>query len=944
MSRAKNIPSRLILPKGGSYLLALLLAATCIFPSNALALGVLEPQLKSYINERLEIEIPLKLTEGEKDADIYIRQVPGRERNISEWVPELSFNLVNDGKDNFSVIARTRDLVIEPIVHFTLSIKTRDNWIQKEMSFLMDPRPVAALARSRAKETDEVVVLKPSEAKPRSSAKPSYPERPAIPTAAPIAADTGSYMVKSGDSLSLIERKFRGARNATAQQAMVSIFNANQHAFINNDINKIKAHVEIVIPDDAEMKKLSTAEARQIFNMLLTGEEPSPQPTVAAPAPAPEPAVMPAEAPAEITAPAPAPEPVMTEAAESPAEVTAKTEKDFELTLTPDDEGVPETAIKQNEGTIVYETPESVAEKAALPSPDMRENIQSAVSEMEEQLTTLREEIKRLQKTLQDKEKQQAATAATIQQTTEEIASQDAGQATDTGPVEIETSSVQQADSDFDYLRLLIEILTLGAAGGFIGYFIALRRKRREEDIDSDERVRTGSYTRPVFSSGSGRSEKAEPGDKASTYAPTPPENTAIGPDGIEVADANIDEYDESIRAAEAGTEDDSDEPGSEDETQVNPEYILQEANLSIAFSDLDNAYHLLMKLINHEPRNPEYRILIMGVLKDLLKEGEFLFHANHLADITGRSADNEWWEKGVELGQAFTPEHELFVIDDHADEITDVNPVLQDAELPGPAESEQPAPVDMHTTNTSVLDSRKALAEHERMMREKEGSLEEYHEPVAHKPKDSGPEPLSFEELLDNDEAPSQAVPEDESDASTGSGDSGLAFEIDEQATEDAQDSAPGALSFDELLDNDEAPSQAVPEDESDASMGSGDSGLAFEIDEQAAEGAQDSGSEPLSFDELLDNDEKPAQSSQKDDDNVLEYDSDPFAARSGPEPTQSAATGKKENSQDLYHDLEDQLDPGSLVSKKTPSSDEKNADDEDDDSDKTILTKRDD
>jgi FimV-like protein len=891
MFRAKNIPSRLSLPKGDRFLPTLLLAATCVFPSNALALGVLEPQLKSYINERLEIEIPLNLTEGEKDADIYVRQVPGRERNISEWVPELSFNLVNDGNDNFTIIARTRDPVIEPIVHFTLSVKTRDNWIQKEMSFLMDPRPIAALARSGAKETDKTVVLKPSEAKPRPTAKPAYPERPAISTSAPVTADTGSYMVRSGDSLSLIERKFRGVRNATAQQAMVSIFNANQHAFINNDINKIKSHVEIVIPDDAEMQKLSASEARQIFSMLLTGEAPGPQPAAATPAPAPGPDVIPAEAPAEVAAEAPASEPVVSEAAESPAEVTTKTQKDFELTLTPDDAGVPETAIKQNEGTIVYETPESVAEKSAMPSPEMRENIQSAVSEMEQQLSTLREEIKRLQTTLQEKEKQQAATATAIEQTTGGIAGQGAEQTLDTGPVEINTSAAQEADSDFDYLRLLIEILTLGAAGGFIGYFIALRRKRREEAIESDEIVRTGSYTRPVFSS-SARADKAEPAEKASTYAPTPPEHIPVGHDGIEVSDANLDEYDESIRSVEAGTEDDFAEPGSEDETQFNPEYILQEANLSIAFSDLDNAYHLLMKLVNHEPKNPEYRLLIMGVLKDLLKEGEFLFHANHLADITGRSEDNEWWEKAIEMGKAFIPEHELFVIDDHADEITDVNPVLQDANLPpGPAEDAQPAPVDMHTTNTIVLDSRKALAEHERMMREKEGSLNEYHEPVAHKPRESGPKPLSFDELLDNDEAPGGPVTENEADA-----------------------------------------------------ISTGDNGLAFEIDEQAAEEPKDSGPGPLSFDELLDNDQAPAPSSSKDDDNVLEYEIDPFATQSGPEPAQTTAPGKKQTSKDLYHDLEDQLDPGSLVSKKTPSSDEKKTYDEDDDSYTTILTKRDD
>lgn len=864
----------------GRLFLTLLSMIALYAPVSALALGVLEPQLKSYINERLEVEIPLILSEKEKDDDILVKQVPSKDRNISDWVPELSFRLVTDANNDFTIIAKSRDVVNEPIVHFTVSIKTRYNWVYREMSFLLDPRPMKALMTPRAAKAEKEVVLKPSEAQPRKQPAPVYrqPEVPSIAPAEPVTASTGSYMVKSGDSVSLIERKFRNVRNATAQQAMVSIFNANPHAFINNDINKIKSHVEIVIPDDSEMQKLSAKEARQIFSMLLAGDQPSTEPAP----PMPVPVVEPEQPEARVAAAPVIEEPPAKTEPEAPAvEEPIKEPQDYELTLTPEDADVTETTITQNEGTIVYETRESMAEKAGIPSEDMRQNIQSAVTDMEEQLTTLREEIKRLQKTLAEKEKQQAATEDSISTTQAEIGQQTVAGAADSspedspGPVEMETpSSSQDSGGSFDFLRLLIEILTLGAAGGFIGYFIALRRKRASEVVD-ESRTGDNSYIRPVFSSGK---EQGPPGEKASTYAPTPPEHTVVGKEGIEVSDANPDEYDESVQHRGSDDQEQAEEPATEEE--VNPEYILQEANLSIAFSDLDNAYHLLMKLINHDPKNPEYRVLILGVLKDLLKEGEFIFHANHLAEITNRSPENDHWQKAVELGHEFLPEHELFLSVE--DEITDVNPALQESETIATEDDAAEEQDEMYTTGTIVMKSEDALAEHERQMQLKE-QAQEPEDTEASPAEDNKPAPLSFDELMDNDEdTAAQAMQEEQTQLS--------AFRQDEGIVE---------------LDTDEGAKASEQED--------------------------DSKPEPLSFDELLDADadETPA---SKDESHVLEYDGDPFATQSGPDSSDSEASSDTGDSgEDPYKQLQDEIKSESLVGDK--KSQDRGTDDDDED-----------
>ena len=536
-----------------------------------------------------------------------------------------------------------------------------------------------------------------------------------------------------------------------------------------------------------------------------------------------------------------------------------------------------ESAIQQNEGTIVYETPGSMAEKAGAPSEDMRQNIKSAVTDMEEQLTTLREEIRRLQQTLAEKEEQQAATADSIASTQAQIDRQDTA-AEDSGPVEMETpEATQDTDSSFDYMRLLIEIITLGAAGGFIGYFIALRRKRASavvEDHDADD----SSYIRPIFSSGK---EKGQPDEKRSTYAPSPAEHTVVGKEGIEVSDANLDEYDESVKRRETQDQEPSEE--FSDEGEVNPEYILQEANLSIAFSDLDNAYHLLMKLINHEPRNPEYRVLILGVLKDLLKEGEFIFHANHLADITGKSPDNSHWQKAVELGQAFIPEHELFqfTVDD---EITDVNPALQESHAIDADNAQDEAQDEMYTTGTIVMKSEDALAEHERQMQIK----------------------------ADTQEPENAGIPE-------------------------TDDNKPRPLSLDELIDDIDSATEAMRKEETQLSEFRQEEGVVELVSDDKAETGQEKQKEPapLSFDELMDADADES-STSKDEGHILTYDNDPFSTQSGPSFSDNEAGSAESSGEDPYQQLQDEIKSESLVGGK-----DKEKDTEDYDEDTTVIPK---
>ncbi|MCW8962674.1 MAG: hypothetical protein OQL16_02675 [Gammaproteobacteria bacterium] len=785
----------LIRPACGKHIQAgVLLACSVFLPATSHALGIKEPVLKSFINEPLKIEIPLILTRTEKYKDIVIHQIAGENRNISEWVPDLEFSLIKDFDDNYTVVAETEKPVTEPIVHFTISIDTGLHWMQREMSFLLDPKPVQRLAKERAKWVKPKVVLKPSQARLRGSGEETRTEETGTDESQttgksiPTLEDGNIYTVQPGDSLSLIAQYFRHNSGATLEQAMVAIFRANPNAFIKQDVNKIKSHFRITIPEEALMKQLSSAEARTIFSQLLAGVSiPAPQqpptPIASTQAAAPiEPVEVEVEIP-EFEIPVvvqpqvkPIEQPVEPEAEllppEEPAEVLMTTpEEEYRLTLSPEEAEIPELTIEENAGTVVFEGEETAVSRAAGPSPEVKKAMRSAVTDMEDQIVTLRQEVKKLRQSLQGKDNLLALKSESrIRSLAPEkapskpaevstpVSSEVSAPASSTVPAEqqsgvaiLETPRPKQTGGDFDFLRLFLEILTAGAAVAFIGYLVMIKRKRQdggefefpttfkdfkslftlkqdddddleheEYEFEEEEDRKHRPITRPINIDPPGLEE-------VRSFM----RSTGKTQDGIEVTEEAYDEsidfthQEEEAAAAAAAAKIEADMAQAQPGEEINPEYLLQEANLSIAFSDLDNAYHLLIKLINHDPKNPAYRLLILGVLKNLLKEEEFIYHANHLAKITDKSFNTQW-KMAHKLGRQFMPDHPLFSTP--APTSTSASgpapaPISQPMETQAPPPAEAPmnqGNLSFAAQKTVVLDTREALAEYEKRMKEK--------------------------------------------------------------------------------------------------------------------------------------------------------------------------------------------------------------------------------
>jgi pilus assembly protein FimV len=134
------------------------------------------------------------------------------------------------------------------------------------------PPPLAALpalAPSVAPSVPSGVALAP-----KASPTPApLPVAKATAKAAPPASSTnsaaGSVDVKRGDTLARIAMRNKPA-SVSLEQAIVAIYRANPSAFLGN-VNRLKANVNLSIPDEGAMAAVSVAEARQEVRVRSTG-------------------------------------------------------------------------------------------------------------------------------------------------------------------------------------------------------------------------------------------------------------------------------------------------------------------------------------------------------------------------------------------------------------------------------------------------------------------------------------------------------------------------------------------------------------------------------------------------------------------------------------------------------------------------------------------------
>ncbi|HEY0660939.1 MAG TPA: FimV/HubP family polar landmark protein [Lysobacter sp.] len=267
--------------------LALVLALAS-FSVAALGLGQIE--VKSKIGQPLLAEIPIissdpaeleQLQAGLASIETFARiglQYP------QGAIADLQFMQALDARGNPVIRITTQQPVTEPLLTFLIEVDWGQGRLVREYSALVDtPRTVSAPLQPSidAPVMDAPGVIErpepiatteppaeplPGEAPPDDDTIAIDPEPVAVATPprapAPSLDADQAYEVRNGDTLSAIAA--RASTGVTLDQTMIALLRANPEAFIDGNINRLKAGAVLRMPANNELASLDAAQASAI--------------------------------------------------------------------------------------------------------------------------------------------------------------------------------------------------------------------------------------------------------------------------------------------------------------------------------------------------------------------------------------------------------------------------------------------------------------------------------------------------------------------------------------------------------------------------------------------------------------------------------------------------------------------------------------------------------
>ncbi|MDZ7781838.1 MAG: FimV/HubP family polar landmark protein [Halioglobus sp.] len=268
----------------GRKFAAVVFSLGCLQASTALALGLGEFKLESYLNEPLQGSVDLLNMGSLHQDEIKIRlgtredfERLGLDRPF--FLTSIEFDVVVDDDGRGRILMSTDDPVLEPYLDFIVEARWPTGRLLREYTVLIDPPTFAddaSVVEVSASERVEEVEGIPAPAKKKEQAAASdgtrvdvrksdlapgeMPERGFSADASSSPGPGSRYMVRRDETLWSIASRAR-PEGASVHQTMLDIQRLNPDAFINNNINRVKAGYIIYLPsaDDISSGNLAAA-------------------------------------------------------------------------------------------------------------------------------------------------------------------------------------------------------------------------------------------------------------------------------------------------------------------------------------------------------------------------------------------------------------------------------------------------------------------------------------------------------------------------------------------------------------------------------------------------------------------------------------------------------------------------------------------------------------
>jgi len=243
--------------------------------ANAAALGKLT--VLSALGQPLRAEIALRSVSRDEAGALVAKLASAdafRQANIDFNVALLSlrFAIEQRGDRQFIRVTSTQPLN-EPFVDMLLELSGPDGRLIREYTFLLDPPDLRAV---QAPQVAPVTVGQPGAGAQPPAASPAQTiQRKPLPAPAPktempspaaerATAHPQSYRVKNGDTLTGIASQYKSA-GVSLDQMLLALYQANPDAFIDKNMNRMKAGEILSMPDADAARAVNEDDARDII-------------------------------------------------------------------------------------------------------------------------------------------------------------------------------------------------------------------------------------------------------------------------------------------------------------------------------------------------------------------------------------------------------------------------------------------------------------------------------------------------------------------------------------------------------------------------------------------------------------------------------------------------------------------------------------------------------
>lgn len=238
-----------------TLLSTLVITSTLGLNANVFALGMGELELKSTLNQPLKAEI--ELTNIEDLTEWEIKPSLASDGDFDRAGVEKIFFLsdIDFEVKGSRIILSSDKSVTEPFLNFLVQVNWPSGRVLREYTLLLDPplfdetiQPLEAVAvpeNTQAKKVESQQTA-PSQQKNKWQTEDAKP---------------GTYKVQPNDTLWEIAIETRPNRKISPQQMMLAIQDSNPGAFMSGNINRLKTHQVLRIPNEQQMAARNDGQA-----------------------------------------------------------------------------------------------------------------------------------------------------------------------------------------------------------------------------------------------------------------------------------------------------------------------------------------------------------------------------------------------------------------------------------------------------------------------------------------------------------------------------------------------------------------------------------------------------------------------------------------------------------------------------------------------------------